>query len=110
MTTVKPSAPSRSATAAPMPREAPVTIAILLVLSVISISSLLPGLPRPFDPLTSCQRSGLEMHIRQVADSVSRVTQNFAIGAAERSQVTIAEISDGAQNLRRFATEHLPEG
>src|SRR5258706_7945316 len=31
MTTVKPSAASRSATAAPMPREAPVTIATLLV-------------------------------------------------------------------------------
>jgi hypothetical protein len=36
MTTVKPSAASRSATAAPMPREAPVTIATLLVLSVMS--------------------------------------------------------------------------
>src|SRR6266851_2972339 len=31
MTTVKPSRASRSATAAPMPREAPVTIAILLL-------------------------------------------------------------------------------
>src|SRR5882672_2289544 len=35
MTIVKPSVASRSATAAPMPRDAPVTIATLLVLSVI---------------------------------------------------------------------------
>src|SRR5882672_11668998 len=35
MTIVKPSVASRPATAAPMPRDAPVTIATLLVLSVI---------------------------------------------------------------------------
>src|SRR4030088_2689059 len=35
MTTVKPSRASRSATAAPMPREAPVTIAILLLSWII---------------------------------------------------------------------------
>src|ERR1700730_17023265 len=40
MTTVKPSRASRSATAAPMPREAPVTIAILL-LSWVLLSLLI---------------------------------------------------------------------
>src|SRR6266852_2133942 len=43
MTIVKPSVASRSATAAPMPRDAPVTIATLLVLSVILQSPVVIG-------------------------------------------------------------------
>src|SRR6267143_367931 len=43
MTNVKPSVASRSATAAPMPRDAPVTIATLLVLSVILQSPVVIG-------------------------------------------------------------------
>src|ERR1700721_3262662 len=48
MTTVKPSAARRSATAAPMPREAPVTIATLLdsfvILSSLGLSRVCPRL------------------------------------------------------------------
>src|SRR5712664_1109632 len=43
MTIVKPSVASRPATAAPMPRDAPVTIATLLVLSVILQSPIVIG-------------------------------------------------------------------
>src|SRR6266481_3040098 len=72
MTTVKPSPASRSATAAPMPREAPVTIATLLVSLVIlslpwfgGVVRVLMGGARPFALSDNQALSGITIRPRR---------------------------------------------
>src|SRR4051812_27375983 len=59
---------------------------------------------------SSDQRPRLEMNVRQVLNSVPRVAQNLPVAGAKRSEITVLEITERAQNLRRLATEHLAEG
>ena len=48
------------------------------------------------------------MHHRQLANEIAGLAQHVPIGRAERIQISIIEIPDGPQDLRRLAIEHLP--
>src|ERR1700694_111835 len=90
MTTVKPSLARRSATAAPIPREAPVTIAILLDSFVISGLLMVARLIRV-------------RWERELDSSVSRIIMHYPASQFDRD-----EQSDGP--LRRDAGVHAGGG
>src|ERR1700722_5551935 len=79
MTTVKPSLARRSATAAPIPREAPVTIAILLVSLVIFCLLMVSRQiraqweeARPFPFSDNHASSGITIRILRIIDGQNR--------------------------------------
>src|SRR5882672_840657 len=57
----------------------------------------------------SCERARLHNYAWQPLDFIPRVPKKILIGLVERSQISILEIPEGAQDLRRFAIEHLLE-